>query len=182
MKKNLTVVIAINLAIALTGCGSSWYVKRDIKKLDGLSIQYPTEFARLSNELNPCFTGTLKSDTVVQRSSDTVINSIEHFVVGEPGKHDTLYLPGKTIRNNIYITIHDTIPDNRALNACAVISKKAADSLLIIKTQSSQLRTDKGSLIKWVIALGIAILAIIGINIYKFFSGGAVAGIVKKAL
>ena len=165
------------------GCGTSYYVKRDIKRLDGLSLQYPNEFAKLSNLINPCFTGAAKSDTLVKHTSDTIVTAaIERLVPGGPGKPDTLYLPGKTIRNNIYTTIYDTVTDNRALNASTVIAKSAADSLIIIKTQNVELKTDKSSLIKWVIGLAVILLSLLGLSIYKFFSGGAILGTVKNLI
>ncbi len=102
------------ISLLIAGCGSSYYVKRDVNRLDGLSLQYPNEFAKLSNTINPCFTGAAKSDTIVKHTSDTIITAgMERLVPGAPGKPDTLYLPGKTIRNNIYTTIHDTVTDNR---------------------------------------------------------------------
>jgi|GEM_PF-1985444 hypothetical protein len=169
------------LSLLLAGCGSAYYANRDVKRMDGLSLQYPGEFAKLSNQLNPCFTGKAKSDTIIKQVSDTVVSAgIERLIPGAPGKPDTLYLPGKTIKNNIYTTIHDTIPDNRALNACRGTEKSAADSLLIIKTQSAQLKADKSSLIKWVTGLALLLLVFLGISVYKFFSGGAVLGLVRK--
>src|SRR5579862_371470 len=124
------------ISLLIAGCGSSYYAKRDIKRLDGLSLQYPNEFAKLSNMLDPCFTGAAKSDTVVKHTSDTiVIAGMERLVSGSPGKPDTLYLPDKTIRNNFFTTIHDTVTDNRALNAFSITTESAADSLIIIKTQ-----------------------------------------------
>jgi len=169
------------ISLLIAGCGSSYYATRDVKRLDGLSLQYPNEFAKLSNMINPCFTGAAKSDTVVKHTSDTIVTAgIERLVPGSPGKPDTLYFPGKTIRNNIYTTIHDTVTDNRALNASAVIAKSSTDSLIIIKTQNVELKTDKSSLIKWVIGLAIVLLSFLGFSIYKFFSGGVILGTVKN--
>ncbi len=169
------------ISLFITGCGSSYYAKRDIKRLNGLSLQYPNEFAKLSNMLNPCFTGAAKSDTVIKHTSDTIVTAgIERLVPGSAGKPDTLYLPGKTIRNNIFTTIHDTVTDNRALNAFNISAKSAADSLIIIKTQSMELKAGKSSLIKWVIGLAVVLLSVLGLSIYKFFSGGAILGTVKN--
>jgi hypothetical protein len=171
------------ISLLIAGCGSSYYAKRDIKRLDGLSLQYPNEFTKLSNMINPCFTSAAKSDTVVKHTSDTIIAAaIKRLVPGGPGKPDTIFIPGKTIRSNIYTTIHDTVPDNRALNASNVIAKSAADSLIIIKTQNVELKTDKSSLIKWVIGFAIVLLSVLGFSIYKFFSGGAILGTVKNLI
>jgi hypothetical protein len=164
------------LSLFIAGCRSSYYVNRDVKLLDGLSLQYPKEFTRLSNLINPCFTRIAKSDTVVKHTSDTIVTLIE----GKPGKPDTIYRPGKTISNNIYTTIHDTVADNRAINACNVIAKSAADSLIIIKTQNIQLKADKSTLIKWVMGLVVVLLIFFGACIYRFFSGGAILGTVRK--
>ena len=160
------------LSIFITGCGSSYYIKRDVKRLDGLSLQYPSEFARLSNLVDPCFTGIAKSDTVVKHTSDTIVTAgIERLVPGQPGKPDTLYLAGETTRNNIFTTIHDTVTDSRALKAIDAVAKIAADSLIITKTQNIQLKANKSSLIKWVAGLAVALLFVLAISIYKFFSG-----------
>jgi hypothetical protein len=186
MKKPITVtviiVLLLTIVIAIASCGPSYFMKRDVKKLDALSLQYNTEFARLSNELNPCFTGAAKSDTVVKHTTDTVINSVERLVPGKPGRPDTLYLPGKSIRNNVFTTVHDTVWDNRALNACKAIDKAASDSLLIIKTQNFQLKAAKSGLIKWVTGLGLALLIFLGTGVYRFVSGGAIVGTVKNLI
>ncbi|HEY8780712.1 MAG TPA: hypothetical protein VIM16_03785 [Mucilaginibacter sp.] len=186
MKKPITgTVIAtllLPMVIVITGCGPSYYIKRDVKKLDVLSLQYNTEFTRLSNELNPCFTGVAKSDTIVKHTADTIINQVERLVPGKPGRPDTLYLQGKTIRNNVFITVHDTVWDNRALNACTVIGKVTSDSLLIIKTQNIQLKTVKSGLIKWVTGLAVALLLFLGTGVYRFVSGGAIAETVKELI
>jgi hypothetical protein len=171
------------LSLFIAGCGSSYYAKRDVKRLDGLSLQYPKEFARLSNLINPCFTGMAKSDTVIKQTSDTIVMArIERLVPGNPGKPDTLYLPGETIRNNIYTTIHDTVTDSRAISTCNLIARSSADSLLICKTQNIQLNAGKTSLIKWVTGLAVLLLIFLGTGIYRFISGGAVLGAVKKLL
>jgi hypothetical protein len=180
--KKLTATVSIILLLLITGCSSSWYVKRDIKKLEGLSLQYPNEFASLSDKLNPCFKAAAKSDTVVRTTTDTVTNSMERLIPGQPGKPDTLYLPGKTIKNNIYSTIHDTVQDSRALSLCTIEGKTVSDSLIIVETQSTQLRAEKSGLIKWVISLGVLLLTIIGVSIYKFFSGGALIDAAKKVI
>ena len=171
------------LSMFIAGCGSSYYIKHDVKRLDGLSLQYPNEFARLSNLVDPCFTGFAKSDTVVKQTSDTIITAgIERLVPGQPGKPDTLYIPGKTIRNNIFTTIHDTVTDSWALKAVDAVAKIAADSLIITKTQNIQLKANKSSLIKWVAGLALTLLFVLGISVYKFFSGGAIAGTVKNLI
>jgi len=169
------------LSLFIAGCRSSYYVNRDVKRLDGLSLQYPKEFARLSNLINPCFTRIAKSGRVVKQTSDTIITAgAEPLIQGKPGKPDTIYRPGKTIRNNIYTTIHDTLTDNRAINACNVFAKSAADSLIVIKTQSIQLKADKSALIKWVIGLAVLLLIFFGTCIYRFSIGDVILGAVKK--
>ena len=186
MKKPITVTALITLlllaVIMIAGCGPSYYINRDVKKLDALSLQYNTEFTRLSNELNPCFIAAAKSDTVVKHTADTIISSVERLAPGNPGRPDTLYLQGKTIRNNVFTLIHDTVRDNRALNACSAIGRAASDSLLVIKTQNIQLKGDKSSLIKWVTGLGVVLLIFLGISVYRFVSGGAILGTVKNLI
>ena len=178
MKKTISIV----LLCLFTGCSTSYYVKRDTKRLDGLSLQYPAEFASLANKLDPCFTGQAKSDTLTKQTVDTIFNSVERLIPGKPGQPDTVYMPGKIIRDNILTTIHDTLADNRALTACAASGKTSADSLLSVKTMDTQLSAEKGSLVKWVIGLALALLLITGISIYKFLSGGAITGLIKNAV
>jgi hypothetical protein len=183
MKKIIPIsIVCLIAAIAIASCSSSYYTKRDVKQLEGLSLQYTTEFYKLSNKLNPCFTEPAKSDTVIKHSTDTIFNSLERFITGKPGKPDTIFLPGKTIRINMFTVIHDSIADNRALNTCLSISKASADSLLVMKTKGAQLRADKSSLIKWLIALSVVILSFVAFKVSKFLSGGAVLGVLKKVI
>jgi hypothetical protein len=180
MKKLLITIATVFLLLTLTACNSSWYVKRDVKRLEVLSLEYPNEFAILSNKLNPCFKEIAKSDTIIRHTTDTIDNSIERLVAGKPGKPDTLYLPGKTIRNNVYTTVHDTLSDNRALSALIISGKITADSLIIVKTQNTLLISNKVSLIKWVVGLSLILLSAMGVSIYKFLSGGVITDTLKK--
>jgi len=181
MKKTITAAVIITLLLPIVawiaGCGPSYYIKRDVKKLGILSLQYNTEFARLSNKLNPCFTGIAKSDTVVKYTTDTLINKVERLVPGKPDRPGALYLPCKTIRHNVFTTVYDTVWDNRALNACNTVGKAASDSLLIVKTQNNRLKAGEGNLIKWVIGLAVVLLIFLVMGVYRFINGGAVLGL-----
>ena len=179
-KQNHITLICLMATFCIAGCSSAYYSKRDIKRLDALSLQNTAEFARLSNVLNPCFAGPAKSDTVIKRSTDTIFNSVERFVTGRPGKPDTIYLPCKTIRNNVFTVIHDTIADNRALTACVSSGRTTADSLLIMKTKGGQLESEKSSLIKWLIGLIVIIISLLAFSVSKFLNGGAVISGLKK--
>jgi hypothetical protein len=165
-------VIMATAVLLLAGCKS--LQQRQIRKLDDLVLQQPAEFARLSNILNPCFSGKAKSDTVItQGKGDTT--TVTRYIQGEPGKNDTVFINKKIVVPYKY-SIHDTVPDTRGLAACNIIARAAADSLLITKTKlslvQSQTQKTKGDLVKWIIGLSLLLAAIIGFSIYKFFSGG----------
>jgi hypothetical protein len=142
--------------------------KQQIRRLDGLVLQQPSEFARLSNLINPCFTGRAKSDTVVK--SDTVklpgntnvlITHIRDTVI----KTITITLPGRII--NHILTIHDTVPDTRALANCTEAAK--ADREQRIQSDTKLQDSEKIAQVRlyWLIGV-ITLLIALGIwNVYK---------------
>ena len=173
------------IACALLLCGCASYIqKRNINRLGGYSIRYPAEMAKLSNQLYPCFNGKAKSDTViVHGKADTTFLKGDTTVII---KHDTVFKtitkPSLRIVIPDYITIHDTIPDNRALQACSLNAKIKADSLLIVKTQYGT-ADKKANLYFWIlIAISAVILGVTVIKAYKFFSGGAVTNVAGDIL
>jgi len=179
MKKLLLLIWMLTLLLSIS-CNVQ---KREIGRLDGYSIKYPAEFARLSNMLNPCFTGKAKSDTVTntvvtQLPGDTSISTVL--------KHDSVFisktinLPGKTITSTV--TVHDTIPDNRALNSVNGQFKIKADSLVISKTLLSDKSKAKNTWMWIALSACSLILIFLGVKTYLFFSGGAILGTVKKLI
>lgn len=178
--KKLTFIL---VACLLCGCSQSWYQRRDVKKLDALSIQQPAEMARLANQLYPCFKGVAKSDTVTQFGpADTIYRPGDTSVIM---RHDTAF---RTITNtrfidrNITKTIHDTVVDNRAQQANDALFKVKSDSLVIEKTLLVQ-KSKAKNIWMW-IAVGCisAIVITIAVKVYQFFAGGAVASAAKKIL
>ncbi|MHB8209072.1 hypothetical protein [Mucilaginibacter sp.] len=173
-------IILIATACLLAGCSQSWYQQRDIKKLDGLSLQYSAQFAQLANKLVPCFNGVAKSDTVkTEGKADTIYTpGSTSTVVKNDTVYNTITQPGRQVTIPNFITIRDTIPDNRALTDCSLAAKIKADSLATVKIQYSQLDKTKDSLLWWVIGLGLAILLFIIWKIYIFISGGVVKDLI----
>lgn len=156
--------------LLLCGCSASYYQARDIKKLDALAIQQQPEFKRLANLLDPCFPLELKkSDTItVIGKRDTlitpgtiVITHVKDTVI------KTITTPGRQVTIPTFITIHDTVSDQRALTAQGALFKVKSDSLIVIKTQLSQTAHSKNT---WMyICIGLAVILVGGIafSVYK---------------
>jgi hypothetical protein len=130
--------------------------------------------AKLSNQLYPCFNGKTKSDTViVHGKADTTFLKGDTTVII---KHDTVFKtitkPSLRIVIPDYITIHDTVQDQRALQACSLNAKVKADSLLIVKTQYAT-ADKKATTYFWIlVAIGAVILGFTVIKVYQFVNGG----------
>ena len=170
-------------ALLLCGC-ASYIQKRNIARLDGYAVRYPAEMAKLSNQLYPCFNGKAKSDTViVHGKADTTFLKGDTTVII---KHDTVFKtitkPSLRIVIPDYITIHDTVQDQRSLQACSLNAKVKADSLVIVKTQYAT--ADKNAhLYFWIlVGIGAVVLGFTVIKAYKFFSGGAVTNVAGDIL
>lgn len=170
--------ILIPLCIIMVGCNIQ---KREVSRLDSYAVKYPAEMARLSNWLYPCFTGKAKSDTVrIEGKRDTVmtpgsivITKVKDTVI------KTVTLSGRQITIPTFITIHDTISDQRAIAACQSAAKVKSDSLVVRNTQLSQTKTSRST---WMwIAIGCMSLIIITVvvKVYTFFSGGVITKLWK---
>lgn len=188
--------IVVIFAMMLSGC-SQYIDKRNVKRLQSYSIQYRPEFLKLSNEINPCFTGKAKSDTQVTHGKpDTTITwsfiskpPASVFTLGGSSfigsggtftitpKADTIQVPGatKTIRITIPVltTIHDTVTDQRKVNALRAEKKVKSDSLVIVKTQYKDVDHKKNIYLWILIGLASIVAIALGIKAYLFLSGGA---------
>jgi hypothetical protein len=157
----------IPLLLFLIACNTQ---KRDIKKFDGYAIQYPDEMKRLANLLDPCFTIKGGSDTVIKQGKrDTiitpgsiVITRIKDTII------KTVTLAGRQVTIPTFVTITDTIPDNRALMACGALFKVKADSLIIERTLRIKVSAENTHKLYWIIGMVFIIVAGIVIAIYKF--------------
>lgn len=179
--KSSAILSVLSALLLLTACNVQ---KREIAKLQVYSIRYPAEFKILANTIDPCFTGVAKSDTVIKIGKadtvnlpgSTVITHVKDTVI------KTITLPGKKITQPVYTTIHDTVTNDRALQACQSVQKGISDSLVVVKTQ---LVSTKGNLNIWrwiAICAGALILIFIVVKVYAFFSGGAAASAIKKVV
>ncbi len=176
-------LIAITMFI-LSGCSQAWYQRRDMKKLDALSIQQPTEFLRLSNLINPCFDGKAKSDTVVVKGkADTVtlpgsvvISHVKDSVI------KTITLPGRQVTLPTFITIHDTIPDTRSIATLNAQLKDCSATQITDQAKLADALTVSKNRLWWIIGLASAIGIFAVVKVYSFVSGGGVADIVKKVV
>lgn len=168
-------IIACTLLL-LSGC-AKYIQNRNVARMDSYAVQYPAEEARLANWLYPCFTGKAKSDTIrtegkrdtIITPGKTVITHVKDTIV------KTVTLPGRQVTIPTFLTIHDTVTDQRALSACTTAAKVKSDSLVTVKTQYTT-ANKKANLYFWILA-GIAgvVLVYLGIKTYIFFTGGAVA-------
>jgi len=171
-------------ALLLCGC-ASYIQKRNINRLDGYSIRYPAEMAKLSNQLYPCFNGKAKSDTVITVKVDTVWDKLD-TVIHQEGDSSTSsmdithYFKGGTTNGSGVLKINtiktiritDTVQDQRALQACSLNAKVKADSLLIVKTQYAT-ADKKATTYFWIlVAIGAVVLGFTVIKVYQFVNGG----------
>lgn len=159
------------LTLFLTGCSAAYKQAQDVKKFDGYAIQYPAEMSRLANLLDPCFKGVAKSDTVIKQGKrdtvitpgSTVITHVKDTVI------KTVTLAGRQVTIPTFITIHDTLADNRAISAVQGQYRVKGDSLIVVKTQ---LATTAHSRNIWMwIAIGCMVVIIGGIfiKVYSIF-------------
>lgn len=165
------------LSLFLCGCSAAYRQRKAAEKLDELAIQQPNEFARLSNTLNPCFSGKAKSDTVINLHTDTLIQDGKTDTLV---KNNTIYItktvPIKTVKT---LTIHDTIADGRANKALLVALAIKSDSLIIFRTQLGKAEKETNT---WRWAAIIAILIIFGfvvIKVYALINGGWIKNLLK---
>jgi hypothetical protein len=176
-----TLVLLI-IAFLFIGCNTQ---KRQIRKLGSLALQQPGEFTRLSNLLNPCFpAGTVvKSDTtIIYGKADTTISYVFTPNPNRTGQtiiHDTVT---KYVKITIPVTkvIHDTVPDVRGLAAAKAEIQAAKNETLVTQTQYKAAQDTRNKLLWWVIGLGLIIVAYTGFKVYRFFTGGAISGLIKK--
>jgi hypothetical protein len=174
MRNKIKIILSLFIGLILFSCNP-------IHRLDSLFIQNPTEAARLSNELYPCFKGDVRSDTLIKHDTAVIQgNTVTNTVL----KHDTVFvtktitLPGRVVTNTV--TIRDTIPDNRALSACTLSAQQANSDN--IKAQQQLTDVKKGRNIWMWTAIGsmLLILIFIVVKVYSFFSTGGVTSIIKK--
>lgn len=145
------------LLLVVTACNVQ---KRDITKLDKLFVQYPSESARLSNWLYPCFSGKAKSDTVV---IDGKVDTL--FQKGDTVsalRHDTVRT---TITKTISIVkpvltmIHDTVRDMRKIAALDDQIKDGRDSTVQYRTQLQDKNKAKNTWM-WIAISAIGVITI----------------------
>lgn len=154
--------------------------QRNIERMQVYAVRYPNQFKTLSNTLDPCFTGPAKSDTTfLPGKADTVLLPSE-VIKGEPGNPDTIRLPGKKITVTNRVVIHDTVTNDRALQAIRATFNIKSDSLVVVKTQLNQVKHSR-SIWMWT-AIGAIFLIVIYIvaRVVIFFNGGGIASILKK--
>lgn len=173
-------LIPLLALVILAGCNVQKY---QVKQLDKYSILQHSEFLRLSDLLNPCFQGKAKSDTtIIFGKADTTYTKGDTVTVL---RHDTVIvtikLPGRNIdRPGKTVTIHDTIPDTRRINTLTDQLGAANNAKLTLTTQLTDKSATARTRLYWMIGLIALIVIYIAIKIYIFFSGGAVAGTLKK--
>lgn len=182
MKVTTAILSAFTTLLFFAGCNTQ---QREIERLQVYSVRYPDQFKVLANTLDPCFPIKGKIDTVLKHDTTTTpgTTTIENVF-----RHDTLFitktikLPGQIVTNTI--TIHDTIPDNRSLEACQGKINIYVDSL---KHQNQALqdetkKANKYSLWFWLIVIieGVIIIGFIIYKIYGIVSGSTIINNIKK--
>ena len=202
--KNLKITLFLCLVAGLCACNVQ---QRQIRKLDQLAVQQPDEFKRLSNWLNPCFSGTAKSDTVISiGKADTAVNFTiltDSLIKLLPGTlkmdlgtnylvyHGSALFPADTVLSPAFIktitihaapkiiTIHDTVPDTRAVAAAQSQFNQEHDARLKAETTSDQKSRQAAIRLWWIIGLA----SIIGLYfIYRFCSWYGSLDMIKNRL
>lgn len=179
MRNRFKVILSLLGLLLFVGCNTA---KRQIAQMEVFAVRYPDNFKVLANTLDPCFTGKLKSDTIIK--IDSVIVPGKTNVIYTKGKGDTIIktitiqLPGKI--KTVFSKVIDTIQDNRAIQAYQASAQICADSLKQTKSllQDKTKKSDKRGLYMWLLIAGIGLYIIV--KIYLFFSGGFATGIIKK--
>lgn len=143
--------------LVITACNVQ---KRDITKLDKLFVQYPSESARLSNWLYPCFGSKAKSDTVVINGNvDTLFQKGDTVSVM---RHDTVRTTiTKTISvvKPVMTMIHDTVSDMRKIAALDDQIKDGRDSVVQYRTQVQDKSEAKNTWM-WIAISAIGVIAV----------------------
>jgi len=169
-------LIGLIVVLFLVSCSLQQKQLKDKNKLDALSLQYPSEAARLANWLYPCFTGKSKSDTVINTVHDTTqVPGSPIFIKGQDGKPDTVKIPGKVIHITTIKSIHDTVTNDREIAYLKVQLTVSNDSLKTVKEDlklKSKESTSKNKYIWILIGLGVLGLLIIVWKVYSSIYGG----------
>jgi hypothetical protein len=156
------------IALLATSCNIQ---QRQIRKLDALALQQPAEFTRLSNLLNPCFTGEMRADTIINIGMpDTIITHVETRAL--PGQVDTIF---KTITIKQPYTIHitDTVPDKRKEGDYIAQIKTINDGKVVSDTKLKLTEATSRKRLYWIIGLAAFIVIYFGFKLYSFLSGNA---------
>jgi hypothetical protein len=170
----------IGLLLIAAGCNVD---KRNVERMQVYAVRYPAPFKVLANTLDPCFTGVAKSDTITKINTavvkgDTVVTIVK--------LRDTIFkitriqLPGQITTKTL--SIHDTVTNNRAIQAAEVLFSIKSDSLVVVKTQLSQTKHIRAT---WMwIAIGCMFLIVVysAIKIYIFFTGVGITSSIKKII
>lgn len=166
-------ILPLVLILVVSGCNVQ---QRQIRKLDQLSVLQPDEFKRLSNWLNPCFSGTAKSDTVtLPGKSDTTTVTV--LVPGEPGHPDTIYRD-KRITVTQTKLIHDTVPDTRSITAIQVKYQQEHDAHITAQATADQSSKQAATRLWWIIGLASLIGLYSVYRVYGLITGGALTKLI----
>lgn len=173
MKEKFYAAIVMAMIIALaTACNTE-------RRFNDYAVKNQDKFKKLAAILAPCFeSGIVRSDTLIQTKSDTVYSAGETII---ERRHDTVtitkQLPGKTITNTKTVTIRDTVPDTRRIDALTLeISQLKEKAIVCDDEKQNALKTAKNRL-WWIIGLSVAFVASIVSKLVNFW--GWVKGVFK---
>jgi uncharacterized membrane protein YuzA (DUF378 family) len=162
--------------VAALLCLSCNVQKYQVRRLDALSLQQPSEFLRLSDLLNPCFSGKAKSDTVIiAGKTDTIVKPGAPVITRRNDTvfstlHDTLY-----VHKTVIQSIHDTVPDSRGLASAEARIEDCSAQKIAAVTQLSDSQATAKTRLYWIIGLAALIGITVVIKVYSLFSGGALS-------
>jgi len=177
-------LIILLCSVIIVGCNVA---KHQIADMQVYAIRYPNDFKTLANTLDPCFNGVAKSDTItIKGKPDTISLPGSTVISYVKGVGDTIIktitLPGRQVILPTFVTIRDTVTDNRALEAAKSLYKAKSDSLIVVQTQLTQVKHGKNIWMWLCLGLGALVLIYCGIKVYTFFTGGAVVSTVKNII
>lgn len=159
--------------------------KRQIADMQVYAIRYPNDFKELANTLDPCFNGVVKADTIIVKGkADTVSLPGSTTISYIKGVGDTIIKtitqPGRQVIIPTFVTIRDTVTDDRALEAAKSLYKAKSDSLIVAQTQLTQVKHGKNIWMWICLGLGALVLIYCGIKVYTLFTSGTIVSTIKN--
>lgn len=194
----LYLLLAIILILFLS-CNTA---KKEQERMQVYAVRYPDAFAILAAKYEPCFSGKAKSDTVTQVKADTTysifygqpntansvfaIDTNRLAILPKSGTLSSIKQPVKpgikqiTITRTVTKTIHDTLKDQRAIDAITAQLSLVRNAQIKSDTELQDETKTAHTLLYLVIGLSLIIVGDIIYKIYGWVNGSKEVGLIKK--